>query len=176
MITLSDPRRGRHCRNCRAGHRAVMRPHSDPSISIPRRWVIAILGFGAAGAGIELLLLEHYEDPWQLVPLCLIALALVVLCWHAVGGTAASVWALQGTMALFVLAGIVGVLLHYRGAVAFQLEIDASQHGWALWNKVLRAKAPPVLAPGLMMQLGFLGLAYAYRHPAVASPASSQKE
>ena len=66
-------------------------------------------------------------------------------------------------MALFVIAGILGVWLHYRGAAEFQLEMDASQHGPALWWKALRAKAPPVLAPGLMMQLGFLGLVFAYR-------------
>ena len=29
-------------------------------------------------------------------------------------------------------------------------------------EKALRAKAPPLLAPGMMMQLGLLGLAYVY--------------
>ena len=31
----------------------------------------------------------------------------------------------------------------------------------------MRAKVPPVLAPGVMVQLGFVGLLYAYRHPAL---------
>lgn len=146
-----------------------MRPPVDPSVPILRRWIVAILGVALAGTGIELVLLEHYEEPWQLVPLFLIALAIVVLIWHGLRRTQASVRALQGTMALCIVAGAVGIVLHYRGAAAFQLEIDPSQHGWELWLKALRAKAPPVLAPGLMMQLGFLGLAYAYRHPAVAT-------
>jgi len=33
---------------------------------------------------------------------------------------------------------------------------------WELVQKVMRAKAPPVLAPGMMLQFGLLGLAYAY--------------
>ena len=34
--------------------------------------------------------------------------------------------------------------------------------GWELLEKVMRAKAPPLLAPGMMMQLGLLGLAYVF--------------
>jgi hypothetical protein len=33
---------------------------------------------------------------------------------------------------------------------------------WVLVEKVLRAKAPPLLAPGMMLQLGLLGLAYVF--------------
>jgi hypothetical protein len=29
-------------------------------------------------------------------------------------------------------------------------------------GKILHAKAPPLLAPGMMMQMGLLGLAYAF--------------
>ncbi len=36
---------------------------------------------------------------------------------------------------------------------------------WDLLEKVLHAKAPPLLAPGMMMQLGLLGLAYVYTDP-----------
>lgn len=49
-------------------------------------------------------------------------------------------------MALLVIGGILGVWQHYRGAAEFQLEMDASLHGSALWWKALRAVAPPVLA------------------------------
>ena len=50
-------------------------------------------------------------------------------------------------MLLFVLAGAAGVVLHYRGNMAFQLEMDPSQSGWTLFNKVIRANAPPAMAP-----------------------------
>jgi hypothetical protein len=68
-------------------------------------------------------------------------------------------------MALLVIAGPVGVALHYHGAEEFQLEIDPTQGGWPLWRKVLGAQAPPVLAPGLMMQFGLLGFAYGLLRP-----------
>jgi hypothetical protein len=128
-----------------------------------RRWLAVILAFGLVGTEIELFLLEHYEDEWQYLPLVLIALAIVAIAWHARMPSTASRRTLQLVMAFFVVAGPVGIALHYHGAEEFQLEIDPSQHGWPLWRKVLRAQAPPLLAPGLMMQFGLLGLVYASR-------------
>jgi hypothetical protein len=132
-----------------------------------RKFVLAILVIGQVGVLADLLVLNHFEDSWQLVPLVLIGLALAAVAWYLLGGGAASLRLLQVTMALFVVAGAAGVVLHYRGNLEFQLEIDASQHGWALFKKVIHAKAPPALAPGAMAQLGLLGLAYVFRHPAL---------
>lgn len=130
-----------------------------------RRWLMGLLVLGLLGTGAELLLLEHYEDPVQLVPLILIALAVGVLAWHGARSSAASVRALQGTMTLFLLASVVGLALHFRGAAEFQLEMDPAMGRWKLFKNVMRAKVPPVLAPWVMLQLGLIGLAYAYRHP-----------
>ena len=47
----------------------------------------------------------------------------------------------------------------------FQLEANPDLAGWALIKKLLRAKAPPALAPGVLVQLGLLGSIYGYRHP-----------
>jgi hypothetical protein len=127
-----------------------------------RRWLMATLVLGLVGTGIELLLLEHYLEPWQLVPLFLIALALGALGWHWAWRTVASVRALQVTMLLFVVSSGVGLALHFRGAAKFQLEIDPTMPRSVLIKKVMRAKDPPVLAPGVMLQLGLIGLAYAY--------------
>jgi hypothetical protein len=134
-----------------------------------RRGVLAILFLGSAGAGIELFLLEHYEDPWQYLPLVLIASTIGIVIWHFARPNASSVRALQLAMALFVAAGILGVLLHFQGAAEFQREIDPEQGGTTLFTKAIRAKAPPVLAPGLMVQLGLLGLVYTFRHPVLAN-------
>ena len=135
-----------------------------------RRWLVGVLVLGLVGTGLELVLLEHYEDPWQLVPLVLIAVALAVLAWDRTRPSASSARALQVTMTLFLLAGGLGVVLHFRGAAEFQLESDPSMAGWELFKKVVRAKAPPLLAPGLMVQLGLIGLVYSYR--AAATPES----
>ena len=133
------------------------------TLSIIRRCILVILVFGLTGAGAELLLIEHYEAAAQRVPLVLVAASLVAIAWHVASRSRASVRGLQAMMVLCMAAGGVGVALHFRGAAEFQLEIDPSISRSALVQKVMRAKAPPVLAPGVMVQLGLLGLAYAHR-------------
>ncbi|HEX7779292.1 MAG TPA: hypothetical protein VF424_08650 [Vicinamibacterales bacterium] len=138
---------------------------SEAVLSSLRRFLLALLVLGLCGVGTELVALAHYEDSWQLAPLVLIALAIVVIAWHLLDGSHATVRVLQIVMILFILAGITGIILHYRGNLEFQLEIDPSQSHWTLFTKVIRAHSPPALAPGAMAQLGLLGLAYTYRHP-----------
>ena len=112
--------------------------------------------------GIELLFLQHDEEATQLIPLVLIAIALVTIAWHAAQGGRASLGMLQVTMVLFIAAGLLGMYLHYRANLAFQREVDPSIAGRALFWKAMMAKTPPALAPGSMLQLGLIGLAYAY--------------
>ena len=129
---------------------------------IVRRCLIAVLVLGLIGTIAELLLLEHYEEAWQMTPLILIALALVAIAWHGARPTARAVRAFQAMMGLCVLAGVVGMWLHLRGAAAFQREMDPAQPRWDVFTKAMRAKAPPVLAPGIMIQLGLIGLVASY--------------
>jgi hypothetical protein len=127
-----------------------------------RDWVLAILVLGLAGTVIELILLRHYEQPLQLVPVVLILASAAALGWHVMCRDSASLYAVMIIMALFVLAGFIGFLAHFYGSAEFQLDLDPSMSTWDLLVKVLRAKAPPLLAPGMMMQLGLLGLAYVF--------------
>ncbi|MGH8246632.1 MAG: hypothetical protein ACREUU_09395, partial [Gammaproteobacteria bacterium] len=156
------------------GRRKNAMPDKDgpPALPVIRRILLALLLLGLLGTGTELLLLDHFAGPWQLIPLVLIALGIVVFTWHVVQRGRATVRALQATMVLFVMGGLTGFVLHYRGNMEFQLEIDPSIGGLDLFLRVMRAKAPPALAPGSMIHLGLLGLAYAYRHPALAGPRS----
>jgi hypothetical protein len=128
-----------------------------------RRFLLVILTIGMAGTAVELLLLNHDESAIQLVPLVLLGAGLASLAWHAVRPGTGSARAVRTVMVAFVAAGGAGVYFHYRANVEFQLEMDSSLAGTALLWKVLAAKAPPALAPGVMMQLGLLGLAYTYR-------------
>ena len=77
--------------------------------------------------------------------------------------SSASLTALRITMTLFIAAGLVGVALHYRGSVQFQKELDPSINGFALFMKAMQSKAPPALAPGVMVYIGLLGLACGFR-------------
>jgi hypothetical protein len=138
---------------------------AEATILVIRRILLGILLIGLAGMGTELLFLQHDEGATQLIPLVLIALAFVAIAWHAAQGSPASLGMLQGTMVLFIVAGLLGIYLHYGANVAFQREVDPSIAGQALFWKAMTAKTPPALAPGSMSQLGLIGLAYAYRYP-----------
>jgi uncharacterized membrane protein len=127
-----------------------------------RRWVLVILVLGLLGTVTELVLLEHYEQPLQFVPLVLIVAAVSVLWWEFRRHDVASRRATQIVMVLFVLAGFAGFAAHFRGSAEYQLELNPDMSNWELLEKILRAKAPPLLAPGMMLQLGLLGLAYVF--------------
>jgi hypothetical protein len=121
-----------------------------------RRWVMVLLVVGLVATEIELILIDHYEDAWQLAPIAAIGLALVLLAWHGLASSRASIQSIRGVMILLVVTGVAGIVLHFRGNMEFQLEMDPSQTSWVLFSKVMRAKAPPALAPALLSQLGIL--------------------
>lgn len=133
-----------------------------------RRILMAILILGIAGISTELWLLDHVEDVYQLIPMALNALAVLaaaILVWRP---SAAAVRVFQGVMILMLISGAAGVWLHYQVNTEFQLEMDPQLSGMALFRKSIVAKAPPALAPGAMVQLGLIGLAFTFRHPASA--------
>lgn len=128
------------------------------------------------GTASDLMLIEHYEDSWQAPPLVLITVALLLVIWLFVQSARAgwiAILMLRITMVLFLAAGGLGILLHYNGNREFQTELDPGLSGWPLFVKVMTAKAPPALAPGVMVQLGLLGLVYTFKHPALATPQRS---
>jgi hypothetical protein len=129
-----------------------------------RGLLLFTLVLGMLGTAAELLLLQHYEDPWQLAPLVLIAAALIVLALHGVSGSRATVRGIQAVMALFIVSGVIGAGLHYNANSEFELEMNPALVGFELFRESLSG-ATPALAPGTMIQLGLIGLAYTYRHP-----------
>ncbi len=134
-----------------------------------RRILLGIFLLGVVGLGAELLLLGHYEDFYQLIPLLLFGAAVAALGVMLITPTGTTVRVFQAVMAFFLLSGVIGAALHFQVNVEFQLEMDPSLRGMALFQKAIRATAPPALAPGAMIQLGLIGLAYTFRHPAVVA-------
>ena len=137
------------------------------SIPTIRRLLLALVTLALAGTALDLVLLEHYEDSWQLAPLFLIALALVAILAYVVTKSAGSVRLIQMVMALLVVSSLLGIGLHYQGNLEIQMDMDPTLSRWELFKKVMHAKAPPALAPAAMAQIGLLGLIFTYRHPAL---------
>ena len=133
-----------------------------------RRILMAILMLGVAGISVELWLLDHVEDAYQLIPMGLNAAAVLVAALVAMRPSMATLRLFQAVMLLMMVSGAAGVWLHYQVNTEFQLEMDPQLSGLALFRKSIVAKAPPALAPGAMVQLGLIGLAYTFRHPASA--------
>lgn len=140
-------------------------PRYPATSAAVRRFILLILLIGLAGTLAELLLLGHDEEPRQVIPIAIIGSAFLLLAWH---GLRPRPWILQAfrlVMVLSLASGLVGIGLHYNASAEFQREVDPSIEGRALVWKAMQAKAPPALAPGVMVQLGLLGLAFAFRHP-----------
>jgi hypothetical protein len=123
-----------------------------------RRVLYAILVMGFLGTGTELLLLGHYEDAWQWTPLVLIGLSLVVVAWRSFDRGSASLVAFRAVMALSAASGLLGIYLHYRGNVEFELEMTPELRGFELFAEAMTG-ATPALAPGAMALLGLIGFA-----------------
>jgi hypothetical protein len=136
------------------------------------RRVLGLVALGFIGTSVELLLLAHHEDVKQWIPFATLALALASIGWWAVTRTTAAVRAVQGAMVVVIITGFVGVVLHYRANMEFQLEMDASLRGLALMAEVLHAKAPPALAPGNMVLLALVGLVAVWRSDGSYTPSS----
>jgi hypothetical protein len=139
---------------------------TDDTTAVMRRLLLGVITLGLIGTATDLVLLEHYEDSKQLIPLFLIGMALLIIVVLLATGSAFVLRAFQLVMFVCVVAGGIGFVLHYNGNLEFQMDMDPTLSQWEYFKKVMHAKAPPALAPGVMAQLGLLGLVYSYRHPA----------
>jgi hypothetical protein len=131
-----------------------------------RRLILALLSFGLVALGTELIAMGHYEDAWQMVPVGLLGVSILTILAYVIGRGTRALAVLQVLMILMIASGLMGIFLHYQANVSFQLDTNPDLSEWELFTRVLHAIAPPAMAPGVMAQLGFLGLIYTYKHPA----------
>ena len=135
------------------------------------RWrmlAFGVLLVGMVGLAAELLLLEHYDEPQQWIPLVSLGVGLLVAVPVTLGPSRTLVRALQALMVGYLLVGAAGVYFHLQANLEFELELHPSMAGLELAVEVLRG-AMPALAPGAIAQLGLVGLLACYRHPSLAS-------
>jgi len=139
-----------------------------------RRALFFVLLIGMSGTGFELLLLGHTEGWRQWIPLALIFFGLAMALWHGCRSTVLTVRVLQVVWLAFVVAGVLGMYFHYQGGMEFKLESNPALKGWDLVWQVIHSKAPPLLAPGALAQLGLVGLIYTYKHPLLGDTKSGK--
>lgn len=122
------------------------------------RLLLAIFIFGSLGTVAELLLLGHFEDVQQFIPLVLLAAGVVIAAWCWKRPTRAALQTLRAILVLFVAAAALGLYFHYSGNVEFEVERDPALGGLKLFWEAIRG-ATPALAPGSMVLLAAVGYA-----------------
>lgn len=124
-----------------------------------RRLLFATYVIALVGVAAELLLIGHFEDWPQMIPLALIALGLVTGIMYGQSPTDRCDRVFVLSLALMFASGVVGQVLHYRGNMEFELESDPAISGWKLFAASMTG-ATPALAPGTMALLAVIGYAY----------------
>jgi hypothetical protein len=110
--------------------------------------MLGLVVLGTTGLAVELVVLEHYTDWNQLIPVVVSGSGLLAAVCVALAPGLLTLRVWQFTMLLFVGTGITGITMHA--------------------DVVSETVDPPLLAPGLFVQLGLLGLLYTFRHPTSA--------
>ena len=121
---------------------------------------------GMIGLEAELFLLGHIKPLLQLIPVLLIALGLGAMAWHRISPNSRSMKLFQTTMALCIASGLIGIVVHLAFSASEATKKDKTLHGLTLFRVALTGVAPP-FAPAAMIQIGLVGLAYSFRHPAL---------
>ncbi|MCY3764647.1 MAG: hypothetical protein OXH06_04390 [Gemmatimonadetes bacterium] len=129
-----------------------------------RQGLLLIFVLGSIGLGVELLLLGHFQEWRQQVPLVLLVSGLVLVTMNLVCRRPVVLRIFRLAMLAYVLGGIVGFWFHINGNMEFELEMNSRLTGWDLVSRTAGG-ALPVLAPGALVQLGLIGVLYTYRHP-----------
>jgi hypothetical protein len=145
------------------------------TVSAIRSIILAVILLGLAGTGLELIFVNHFESTAQWVPVVLICLALLVLGAYGLVRTAPLLRVFQAVMIMFIVSGLAGIGFHYRRDLEHAAKDYPGIEGTELFRTAVSQEAP-LLAPGAMIELGLLGLAYVFRHPGLKEPDTGEDE
>lgn len=122
------------------------------------RWLtVAIL----AGTVLDLLLLKHFESPWQLVPYGLCGLGLATLIRHWQRPSRQNALTLRIVMTLLALGSVTGGVQHVLGNLEFARETMPSATAPTLLLAALLGRNP-LLAPSILAVTGVIAVATTY--------------
>jgi len=111
--------------------------------------------FMALGTVMELLLLGHFENAWQFLPIiCLVAIGIWLIFFrqHTSG-------LVYGLLLICGGTGFTGLLLHFKGNIEFEKEIHPTSDHWTHTLDALSG-ATPTLAPASMIAIALFSWVY----------------
>ncbi|MEQ9423331.1 MAG: hypothetical protein RJQ09_02855 [Cyclobacteriaceae bacterium] len=133
-------------------------PVPDHQLPVINRLISFIVVFMSIGTMAELLLIGHYEDSWQLLPIILIASSMVVFILIHWRKTALTGF-FKTLMIACAISGLIGLWFHLNANFEFEKEMYPTHSFGTLLLKSLTG-ALPVLAPGSMIVFGSIGYLY----------------
>lgn len=139
-----------------------------------RQFLLAIAGLIFLATPVELLLVEHFDSPQQIIPFILCALGVSAVAAALLRPQRRTLLALRWAMLLAILGGAIGAYLHIANNVAFELEIRPNAALGAVLIDALGG-ASPLLAPGILALAGILAIAATYYHPSLHSQEKQPK-
>lgn len=137
-----------------------------------RKALLVLASVMFAGTLVELWLADHTQEPAQFVPFVLCILGLLALLAVLFRPSRNTLRALQATMLLNIVGGLVGIGLHLAGNYTFEQEIRPNAAANELILDTLKG-ANPLIAPGLLVFIALMVLIAIYRHPAGRKDARS---
>ncbi len=141
-----------------------MKLSQQDTVAVIRQALLFILVLGNVGVAAELLLLKHTDGFWQLIPFALIGMTLLVTAWYGLSRSRSSLRTLRVILVFCFVSGGVGVVQHFRGNLVYAAESNPSISGRELYLEAIMGSTP-ALAPGTMVLLALIGLAFVFRHP-----------
>ena len=139
---------------------------ADAGAGVLRQVLLLLIALGVIATALDLLLIEHHADAWQLTPLVLLAATFACAAWIALAPSRGALRMFQLVMLLLIAGGAAGLWLHLAGNLEFEREVSPGLAGGELFWKAIKGASPPSLAPAGLIHLGLLGLLFTYRHPA----------
>ena len=131
---------------------------TSEKFSVKKMIVLALL-FMMIGTLLELYLLDHYEDAFQLIPVLCIAFSLINLIILFFKRSKIMVKLFKLVLVLTSFSGIYGVFLHLQSNFEFEQDMKPTATNWELFFESLSG-ALPTLAPMSMLVLAFIGYSY----------------
>lgn len=131
-----------------------------------RQFLLVVSALLLLGTLVELWLINHMEDPVQLVPFALCGLGLVAVFLAMLRPRRAALLGLRACMGLLALGSLLGVYLHLESNLGFHLELHPNASTGELLMGMLGG-ANPLLAPGILALTAALSIAATYHHPAL---------
>ncbi|MDC3195480.1 hypothetical protein OAT76_03645 [Flavobacteriaceae bacterium] len=131
---------------------------TSEKFSVKKMIVLALL-FMMIGTLLELYLLDHYEDAFQLIPVLCIAISLINLIILFFKRSKIIIKLFKLVLVLTSFSGVYGVFLHLQSNFEFEQDMKPTATNWELFSESLSG-ALPTLAPMSMLVLAFIGYSY----------------